>query len=165
METTTATQSTTTLYGRATEHCFSLLPPLAMHFHQWGMNNSLHAKPIKMGTSRDDQLFHSCYVSAIAELHHSPPHCVHICCLVSINIQEASMNVNGCHLFLMEEISSTPLIHLHFHIRCHFVRLSLCCHLLLRGTHSIITCNEILVGRFNIYCHTTNICLWHGGLT
>lgn len=57
-----------------------------------------------MGTSRDDQLFHSCYVSAIAELHHSPPHCVHICCLVSINIQEAPMNINECHFFLHGEI-------------------------------------------------------------
>jgi len=32
-------------------------------------------------------------------------------------------------LFNMEEFSDTPLLHKHFHIRCHFVRLSFCCHL------------------------------------
>ena len=24
-------------------------------------------------------------------------------------------------------------------------------------------CNGIIVGRFNLYCHSTNICLWHCG--
>ena len=39
------------------------------------------------------------------------------------------MNANGCHFFCMEEFSSTPLLHPHFHVRRNFVRLSLCCHL------------------------------------
>ena len=46
-----------------------------------------------------------------------------------LNVQQASMNVSGCHFFCMEEFSSTPLLHKHFYVRHHFVRLPLCCHL------------------------------------
>jgi len=35
----------------------------------------------------------------------------------------------GVIFFHMEEFSDTPLLHMHFHVRCHFVRLPLCCHL------------------------------------
>lgn len=63
------------------------------------------------------------------ETHHPLPHCAHIHCLVSINIQQASMNTNGCQFFHMIEFSGTSLLHVHFHVRCHFVRLSLCYHL------------------------------------
>jgi len=37
------------------------------------------------------------------------------------------MNVNECNFFHMEEFFSTPLLHTHFHIGCHFIRLHLCC--------------------------------------
>ena len=57
-------------------------------------------------------------------MHHPPPHCVHCRCLVSVNIQQASVNVSGCHFFHMKELSDAPLLHMHFH-----VRLLLCCHL------------------------------------
>ncbi len=66
---------------------------------------------------------------ATAETHHPPPQCVLIHCWVSINNQQASMNVSVYHFFHTEEFSDTPLLHLHFHVRCHFVRLPLCCHL------------------------------------
>jgi len=59
------------------------------------------------------------------ETHHPPPHCAHIHCLVSI----ALIYVNGCHFFCMEEFNYTPLLHTHFHDRCHNVRIPLCCHL------------------------------------
>ena len=65
-----------------------------------------------------------------AETHHPLPLCVHIHCSVSINTQQASMNVSGCHFWCMEEFSSTPLLHTHFHVRHHFVRIPLCYHLL-----------------------------------
>ena len=39
------------------------------------------------------------------------PHWAHIHCLVSINIQQASMNVNWCHFFYIEEFSDNPLLH------------------------------------------------------
>ena len=35
-----------------------------------------------------------------AEMHPPPPHCAHIHCLFSINLQEASTSVSGCHFFL-----------------------------------------------------------------
>jgi len=62
------------------------------------------------------------------------------------------MIVSGCHLFFMEEC--TPLLHTHFCDKCYSVRLPLCCH----PSHGN---NMWLVVRFNLYCHTTNICLWH----
>jgi len=59
---------------------------------------------------------------ATAEMHNSLPYCAHINCLVSTKIQQESMYV----IF----ICSTPLLHMNFHVRCCFVRLHLCCHLL-----------------------------------
>ena len=65
-----------------------------------------------------------------AETSHPPPHCANIHCLVSINVQQASMNVIGCNFSRMEEFNYTPLFHTHFRVRRHFVRLPHCCHLL-----------------------------------
>ena len=48
--------------------------------------------------------------------------------LVPINVQQASVNVNGCHFFCMEGFHDTPLLHPHFHVRHHFFKLPLCCH-------------------------------------
>jgi len=62
-------------------------------------------------------------------MHHPVLHCAHILCLVSINIQQVSTNVSGCHVFHTGEFSSTPLFHMHFHVRPPCVRLPLCCHL------------------------------------
>ena len=64
-----------------------------------------------------------------AETRHPPPHCTNIHCLVSVNVQQASMYVTGCNFFRMEEFNYTPLFHTQFHVRRHFVRLPLCCHL------------------------------------
>ena len=61
-----------------------------------------------------------------AETHHTPYHCAHIHGLVSRNIQQ----VNECHFFLMEQFNDTSFLHWHFHVRHHFVRLPLFCHLL-----------------------------------
>ena len=36
---------------------------------------------------------------ATIENHHLPPHCTHIHCLVSVNIQQALMNVSSCNFF------------------------------------------------------------------
>ena len=40
-----------------------------------------------------------------AETHHPPPHCAHIYCLGSINVQQMSMSVGGCYFFCMEEFN------------------------------------------------------------
>jgi len=41
-----------------------------------------------------------------AETHHLPSHCAHIHCLVSINVQQVLINVNGYNFFFMEVFSS-----------------------------------------------------------
>ena len=41
----------------------------------------------------------------------------HIHCLVSINVQQVSVNVSGSHFFLTEEFNDTPLLHTRFHVR------------------------------------------------
>ena len=46
---------------------------------------------------------------ATAETHCPLPHCAHIHWLVSTTVQQASMNVSGCHFSCMEEFSDTPL--------------------------------------------------------
>jgi len=50
-------------------------------------------------------------------------------CLISRNIHQVSINGTECSFFCMEEFSCTPLFHMHFHVRCHSVRLPLCYHL------------------------------------
>lgn len=65
-----------------------------------------------------------------AEMYHPPPFCADIHSLVSTNFQQVPMNVNRCLFFFhMEKFNSTPLLPMHFHVRCHFIRLPLCCHL------------------------------------
>ena len=70
----------------------------------------------------------ACLYVATAERKHPLPHCVDILCLVSVNVQQVSVNVSQCS-FSTEEFSDTPWLHMHFHVRCHSVRLPLCCHL------------------------------------
>ena len=67
---------------------------------------------------------------ATAETRHPPPHYANVHYLVSINVQQASMNVIGWNFFRMEECNYTPLLHTHFHVRRHFVSLPVYCHLL-----------------------------------
>ena len=86
------------------------------------------------------------------EMHHPPPHYTHIHCLVSISIQQASVNVNGCHFFCMEDFCSMSLLYTNFCVRSHSVRLPLCCHL---SRSKKMEWN--ISGIFNIYYHTTNI--------
>jgi len=79
------------------------------------MNKSLHATLVKICTSRGDH----CHCH---QYWNTPPrsHRAHTCCSVSINIQQASVNVNRCW-FCMEEFHDTPMLHMHFHVRCHSV--------------------------------------------
>ena len=62
-----------------------------------------------------------------------------------------SLNVNVCHFFLVEESSDTPLLHTDTIVSdCPFAAIS----------HMATEYNGILVGRFNLYCHTTTVLLW-----
>jgi len=47
-----------------------------------------------------------------AETHHPSPHCAHSHCLVSINTQQAMMNISGCH-FSTWRNSVLPLCFIH----------------------------------------------------
>lgn len=64
-------------------------------------------------------------------MHHPPPNCAHIHCLVSINIHQASRTINGCRFFFfcMEKFNDTLFLLMPFHGRHHFIRLPLYCHL------------------------------------
>ena len=53
-----------------------------------------------------------------AETHHPPPHCAHIRCLVSINIQQVSVSVNRCNCLSMEELSSMSLCFIFTFMSC-----------------------------------------------
>ena len=64
-----------------------------------------------------------------AEMHHPSLFCAHIHCLISINIQQVSVNVSGYHFFHVEEFDDTLSLHTHSHVSCHSFRLPLCCHL------------------------------------
>lgn len=79
-------------------------------------------------------------------------------CLVSISTQQVLMNGNGCHFLYTEEFKSTPFLCTHFHVRHRSVWLPLYCHL----SHSNKG-NRLLMGRFKLYYHTTNVHLWHCG--
>ena len=67
------------------------------------INRSLHALLIKICTSRGDHSHFWCCWNA-------PPRCVHIQCLISVNIQQASMNVSGFHVFYTGGFNDTLLL-------------------------------------------------------
>ena len=93
------------------------------------MTKSLHTTHMKILTANWKKWLVFNTAVTTAEMHHLLPLCAYIHYLVSINIQKASTDVNGCNFFYVKEFSGTPLLHMHFHVRCHFVRLPLCCHL------------------------------------
>ena len=70
------------------------------------------------------------------------------------------MNVSGGYFFCMEEFSDSPLLHMHFRNQTSFCQTAYA-----DISHMSTKCNRILMGRFNLYCHATNIRLWHHGPT
>ena len=85
---------------------------------------------IKTCTSADDPLSHSCCDGVVAEIHTPLLHCAHIHCLISTSLQQALMNVNGCNYFSTWRIQWHIYATHALYVKCHFVRLPLCCHLL-----------------------------------
>jgi hypothetical protein len=86
---------------------------------------------------------------------------LNIHCLVSVYVQQVSINVSGCNFlfFRMEEFNYTPFASYALPCQTPFCSdCNLCCHL----SHGN---NAILAGRFNPYCNTTNINLWRRGPT
>ena len=78
-------------------------------------------------------------------------HTISLCSHLLVGHQ-VSVNVSVCHLFLVEELSVTLLLHAHFH-----VRLPLCCHL----SHG----NGMVLRRFSLCCRMTNITKQEGLLS
>ena len=64
-------------------------------------------KSLLISASRICLIFHIAVTTA--ETHHSPPHCAHIHCFISINVQQAPMNVNGRHFFIRTSMSDAIL--------------------------------------------------------
>jgi len=91
------------------------------------MNKSLHAMLTTICTSKGDPLLPLLKCTTHGSL------CLHPQSMgwVSINIQQALMNVSGRHFFHMEEFSYTLVLHLHFHVHprlpgyCH---VHICAH-------------------------------------
>ena len=84
--------------------------------------------------------------------------CLSCCChhcLVSINVQQALVNVNRCYFFLHRGIQG------HLCFTCTFMSdaasAAIC--------HMATEWKEILVERFSLYCRTANICFWCCGPT
>ena len=101
---------------------------LAANSYRWADSDTLHVWQLCMAIQ--NMVCLPVTTVTTAEMQHLLPHCTHIHCLVSINIQKVSVNVSVCNYFHMEEFSDTLLLHTNFHVRCHLVRLPLCCHLL-----------------------------------
>ena len=127
METTTDTKNIIARVERANSHLttlFSSMVTTISHVFSPAMNKSLHAELTKICTSGGDPL------SPLLKQNASPtPPCAHIHCLISTDVQQASMHVCKCHFFYVKEFIDTPLLHMPFHVRHHSVRLPLCCHL------------------------------------
>ena len=132
METTTATKSTMTLIDRANSQLQNIIFQNSHHYYPIYADELIETHFISRCDSCawPSRMWLDFYIIVTtAEMHHPLPHCAHIHCWVSINIQQALMNISVCHFFCTEEFNVTPLLHTHFHVRCHFIRLPLCCHL------------------------------------
>ena len=96
-----------------------------------------------------------------AEMYHPLPHSAHIHCLGSINVQQVSINNNGCHFF-RRGIQFPTFISYALPCQTPFSQTA---PLLPSVTPQQNVMNRILTGRFSLYCHITNIHLWHCGPT
>ena len=94
-----------------------------------------------------------------AEMHHPLPLCVHICCLVSRNIQQTLKDVSGCHFCSAWRNWMTP-----FCFTCTSMSdiiLSNCLSAAI--CHTATKFKGISVEGFYLYCHTTITHLWCSG--
>ena len=89
------------------------------------MNKSLSAALVIIGTARGGaplSLLLKCMLKCTAPL----------CSYPSFGLQKYSASITECQwvpFFHMEKLNATPLIHPHFHVRHHCVRVPLCCNL------------------------------------
>jgi len=107
METTTATKSTITLFDKANSQLqnsiFQQSAPLAPTITSNVQEPACHAHK---NLCQQRWLMWP----LLKHTTHCEPHSAHIHWLVSINVQRASVNVNGCHFFCMEDFNDTSLL-------------------------------------------------------
>ena len=160
MQNTTDTKRKITLFGRANlvelsyKTLFCNIDTTSSYAFSWEMNKSLQATLVNVCMAIQNvacfsHLCHHCWGTPPLPL------CAHIHCLVATNIQQVLVNVSGCHFFLHGGVhwhtcASYALLSNAFVSECHSAAI---CHM-------AMICNGILVGRFNLFCHDTNIHLW-----
>jgi len=158
MVTTAHTKSTLTLFDRVNSHLHSTV---FQHSQQcwlictWADWNPLHSVmwQLCMGNPEHGLSF----VSLLPLLKYTTHHLTVLWSAVSSSSRFSKhWWMSLVPFFCMEGFSDTLLVLMHFHVRCHSVRLP---------HHTAPICNGILAGRFNHHCHPTNIHLWHCGLT
>ena len=49
-------------------------------------------------------------IVSITETHYQPPNCIYIHRLVTVNVFQASININGCNFFSMEKFKDISLL-------------------------------------------------------
>ena len=106
IETTTNTKSTTLLLDRANSPLQNTIFQYSHHHQMFCVDEWIKMLFILWcgncaWLSRIQLVFD--INDARAETQHPLPRCAHIHCLVSINVEQASVNVSGCHFFHMEE--------------------------------------------------------------
>ena len=125
VETTTDTNSTITVFDRAYSQVqstvFNTVATISYAFLP-AMNKSLHAVLIKICTGGGAPL-------SLPSLQKHTAHCLTVLHPL-LGLHKRSANVSECqqvHFFHIEKFSSTPSLHLHFHVRHRSVRLPLYC--------------------------------------
>ena len=96
-------------------------------------------------------------IIATDETHHPPLYCVQIHCFVSVNIQQAIYEFQWMPFFSTRRNSVLSLCYISTFMSDIILwdcpSAAIC--------HPATKCNGILVGRFCLYCHATNIHPWH----
>ena len=152
METTTDAKSTVTLIQQILSNRTLFVATISYAFSPV-MSKSLHALLEKSAPAEVNYCCHHCWnATPTASLSSYP--------LFGLHKHSASI----CECWWVQFFpyrSSSALLHLHFYVKCHFVRLLLSLSVIcLMATK----CNGILLRRFSLYCHTTSISLWYCGL-
>ena len=150
MVTTTGTKNIT-LLDRANSQLQNTLFQHS-HHHELCIFTSHEWKPACWGHKNLQEQRWPNVTVATAQTHQSPPHCAHIHCLLSINVQQALMDVSECH-FSAWRNSMTQLCLIHASISD--ASLSDCPSAAV--CQKATTCNRILVGRFNLSTATSLI--------
>ena len=157
----TNTRSTITLFDRANSQLQNIYIYIYIFWHATTSINDFFTSHEQESACHAHQNLHqqswSIVFAITAETHLPPLHCTHIHCLISIKVQQALINASGCQFFLHGGIQHLCFTSMSEAISSDFLSAAIC--------HVATKCNGILVGKFNLYCHTTNIHFQNHGPT